>query len=402
MTHDTSPTFKIAVISDLHAFDSKSWTGSTSPSYFDSSLTGDISQCPVRSLESFIKAQHGAISADVLICPGDLSDKACAHSLPVAWACTHNIAQALGTSAVIATTGNHDVDSRGVHNPYDPIEALKKLSPRFPIDNHELTRVYWAEHHFAYVTELARVIVVNSSAHHTNAVEVEHGRVSSLTLDYLKDAIANTPRRDINVLLCHHNPHKHSELELGEHDEIRGGQQLLDVFGALKHGDWIVIHGHKHHPKISYAAGGSASPIVFSAGSVASTLYPELRDETGNQFYVLEFNPAIIKNAGLVGTFSSWDWHQGFGWRQAESRKGLPGKGGFGNRANPRVVAAMIHKRLSTEPDPYMRGQDLYTAFPDLQFICPADLVALSAALEELGTMVTFTDIGQIDEVAIA
>jgi hypothetical protein len=68
------------------------------------------------------------------------------------------------------------------------------------------------------------------------------------------------------------------------------GQFLLDLLAYDSNGDWVVLHGHKHCPKISYAAGGVTSPIVFSCGSIGAKLYPELNGNVRNQWYLLEFS----------------------------------------------------------------------------------------------------------------
>jgi hypothetical protein len=110
---------------------------------------------------------HPDMKADILICPGDFSDKACRDSLKVAWHESHNVAKALNAHTLLATTGNHDVDSRNRFNVYDPIEELKSLKPRFPVDNEEMALKYWAYHYHVYSDPLVTIVNLNSSAYHT-------------------------------------------------------------------------------------------------------------------------------------------------------------------------------------------------------------------------------------------
>jgi hypothetical protein len=188
---------------------------------------------------------------------------------------------------------------------------------------------------------------------------------------------------------------------LGEPDEIKGGQLLLDLLQRPNQLGWLVIHGHKHHPKLTYAAGNSGSPIVFSAGSFASTLYPELREETGNQFYILDIDKLNLSTRGLVGTFRCWDWHKGFGWRDADSNKGLPASGGFGHREHPLVLANRIKASLHEINDKHIKGENIYTVFPELSFVSPNDLDALSVALESIGVACDFSEAKRITELII-
>ncbi|WP_232102631.1 hypothetical protein [Gimesia aquarii] len=241
-------------------------------------------------------------------------------------------------------------------------------------------------------------MVINSSAYHSSTEEIQHGRIAESTLKLVKESLDQDDFL-LNIMLCHHNPHKHSEIQLGEHDEIKGGQLLLDLIGEPQRQDWLVIHGHKHHPKITYASGGNSSPIVFSAGSSASTLYPELINATGNQFYILEFDEELIKNHGLIGRFRSWDWHPGFGWQAADNMKGLPAFGGFGHRENAVLLARRIEENLSNSNNKHLMSEKVYDSFPELYYLTPNDLLSLERALESLSVVVAFSDEGLIHEV---
>jgi len=389
---------KLAIVSDLHGFDSGT-NSEGGPSHYDVNPSRDRNQCPIENLRSLIQKQK--LSADLLLCPGDLVHQACRSSLPKVWKELNDLAILLGVSHTIATAGNHDVDSRLQYTSYDPNEGLKTLQPGFPTNDLTLKRQYWADHFFFFQHDYLRLLVLNSSAYHTNKDEIEHGRISNNTLKGISNELNPSTQETFNVLLCHHNPQKHSELMLGEPDEIKGGQLLLDLLQRPNQLGWLVIHGHKHHPKLTYAAGNSGSPIVFSAGSFASTLYPELREETGNQFYILDIDKLNLSTRGLVGTFRCWDWHKGFGWRDADSNKGLPASGGFGHREHPLVLANRIKASLHEINDKHIKGENVYTVFPELSFVSPNDLDALSVALESIGVACDFSEAKRITELII-
>jgi 3',5'-cyclic AMP phosphodiesterase CpdA len=389
---------KLAIISDLHAFNSDSQTGDA-PSHYDVNPIRDKNQCPIENLKALIESQR--LCANLLLCPGDLVDRACQKSLPKVWEEVNSLGTLLGVSHTFATAGNHDIDSRHVYNTYDSVEELKKLQPGFPTNNLILKRQYWSDHFFIFEYDYMRLLVLNSSAYHTNAEEILHGRISDHTLKCVSAELKPSERSIFNVLLCHHNPQKHSELNLGEPDEIKGGQLLLDLLQRPNQLGWLVIHGHKHHPKLTYAAGNSGSPIVFSAGSLASTLYPKLRTEPGTQFYILDIEKSNLTTRGVVGTFRCRDWHKGFGWRDADSNKGLPALGGFGHREHPLIFANRIKVFLQQTQDRHIKGVDIYTTFPELSFVSPNDLDALSVSLESIGVKCNFSDAKQLTELII-
>jgi hypothetical protein len=89
----------------------------------------------------------------------------------------------------------------------------------------------------------------------------------------------------INLLVCHHPPGVHGEHDLGEYDFIHNGDGLLRCLEH--HGAWLVVHGHKHHGRISYAQGSNAAPIIFSASSLGFCL-DVAKPGVRNQFYILD------------------------------------------------------------------------------------------------------------------
>src|SRR5690606_27539341 len=135
--------------------------------------------------------------------------------------------------------------------------------------------------------------------------EFDRGAITIRTLTSLRDELSATEPAHTNVLVCHHHPHSHAELRLGETDVMKHGQLLLDALES--HGDWLVIHGHKHHPKLTYAAGGGRSAVVFGAGSFGGDFSSEASSICRNQFYILE-TPRIRGTPGARGRVHAWNW----------------------------------------------------------------------------------------------
>jgi hypothetical protein len=162
---------------------------------------------------------------------------------------------------------------------------------------------------------------------------------------------------------------------------MKQGQLLLDLLGSGEHGRWLVIHGHKHHPKISYAAGGGGSAVVFAAGSLCATLYPELQTVARNQFYLIEIDPDECKKRGLVGTVRAWDWASGIGWIDGNDTSGLPPTFGFGARADPTLLAQQIASAI-TGSDPVLWAS-LMEQLPEIRYVLPQDLARVQKELSE-------------------
>lgn len=208
-----SKSLTIAVASDLHACPA---TQEASISHLRVGAVDDSPQTnPLLGLKELISNQQ--LSADMLLLPGDLADKAEPSALRYSWTHLQEVASLLAASYIFATAGNHDVDSRYKYNHFDAKGVLQTLSPRFPLPDEADCDRYWSRHFAIIENSFWRLVVLNSSAFHGGQVsEYEHGRVSPHTLEALRKALAGADRPELNILLCHHHPHQHAELGLGE------------------------------------------------------------------------------------------------------------------------------------------------------------------------------------------
>jgi hypothetical protein len=365
---------RIAIASDLHAYA----IDPDKPSHLnvrDSAVYPG--QHPITGLIKLINDEK--ITADALLCPGDMGDKACPEGVTYAWSALHQVKAALGAKILAATAGNHDIDSRYKGDDHDPEHILKSLSPQFPLDDETLNDRYWARAYVVTDSMGFRLALLNSSAYHGNTpTEKNHGRIDRKTLgDFEKDIRGRTPAV-INVLLCHHHPQVHSELDLGVDDVMKQGQLLLDFLGTADVGRWLVIHGHKHHPKISYAAGGASSPVVFAAGSLCANLFLTLQNRVRNQFYLITLSTEEISKAGMVGRVQSWDWANGIGWSRAGDSSGLPALFGFGCREDAMVLASKVSTFVKNGVKDWPAVQK---RVPELEFLLPQDWNMLRSIL---------------------
>ncbi len=370
---------RLAVASDLHAHSAHK----RSPSHLNANAPETIpNQHPILGLIHLIRDKQ--LTATALLCPGDLGHQADPQGIRYSWEALKRVAKALRADFFTATAGNHDIDSRYQGSTHDPEHILKSLTPSFPLGEVRFDDRYWARAYAIKDTKSFRLVLLNSSAYHGNTpAEKNHGRVDGRTLEELRKDLSKLKRKEVNILLCHHHPHQHSEIGLGEDDVMRQGQLLLDLLASSgANGRWLVIHGHKHHPKISYAAGGAGSAVVFAAGSLCSTLYPALQTVARNQFYIIEIDPSACTH-GLVGRIRAWDWASGIGWIEGGQSSGLPAESGFGLRKDPLSVAQELSQIVATSPDPIITWPDLTNRYPDIRFILPQDLGLVEQELSE-------------------
>lgn len=375
----------VAVVSDLHAY--KDAEPDDAPSHYCLGDPGtDPGTSPLAGLRDLIKAEN--LTADLLLCPGDLADKADPVAIQHVWRELHDIKAHLKAPLLAATSGNHDVDSRYQYNDFDAKGVLQALNPPYPLPDDALNDRYWSRH-FSLIVDRApyRLLVLNSSAFHgegryeqTKQYEFQHGRISEHTLAAIKRELDASPRDySVNILLCHHHPHPHSELRLSESDLMAGGRHLVELLGSGTYGRWIIVHGHKHHPKIENAAGGTSSPVILAAGSLCATLYRELQTAARNQFYILTFPFALYHDFGFVGRFKAWDWLSGSGWVAATERSGLPSAGGFGWRGDISLIAKQISSIVSDRTVPW---NEVRASIPIVDYILPQDLRSLCLILQ--------------------
>jgi hypothetical protein len=389
----TPTSLRIAIVSDIHAYDGVE--PDQAPSHC-CVTENDPTKNPLCGLRELI--QKESIRADLHFGPGDHGDKAQPTSIDYAWAKLHELKALLKASRLVATTGNHDIDSRHAYNHHDAKGHLQTLDPKYPLSSERQNDQSWSRHFVTIVRRPYRVVVLNSSAFHGEGRfadikrhEYEQGRVSDYTLQMLKKELSSVSATPVNLLLCHHHPHPHSELRLGANDLMMGGAELLSALSSGDYGRWLIIHGHKHHPKLEYAAGGASPPIVFAAGSIAAVLYRELQTACRNQFYVLELPIARFSTFGFVGRFTSWDWATGHGWIPAREGSGLPAQGGFGFRGDLDVLAKEVAERVQT---PSVQWSVLTAQMPKLDYLLPQDGEQLVKALQRDHGLVTEPDRG--------
>jgi len=389
-------TIKFAVISDLHVYDKEiADYNNNPPSYF--SITDDElsnGDSPGYDLYDLIggRGENEKIIVDYLLCPGDIGEKGNPKHVKYSWDYINRLADKLEAKKIFISTGNHDLDSRYNYNEYDAKGLLLSLTPHYPTGDINKKNEYWANNYLLIEEPEFNVLILNSAAFHGVAGKINdlvfdeyaYGRVSEYTIKSIVSRLKEINKKDINILLCHHHPKKNDEIKVKDYSEMKGGGELLVALAKANCGGWLVVHGHRHYPIISYAEGVSDSPIIFSAGSFSACLYKEIQTQAKNQFYILEFDLDDTRKYGMVGNFKSWTWVKGKGWYQPDDMLGIPSYGGFGLRLNVKTTVDKIIKMLN-ERSEYVSWEELLDALPEAKYYMPRDIENIAVHLQENG-----------------
>ena len=368
------------VVSDIHVHASVMQTdGENPPSYASTGATpNDAHTDAFSGLAKLVDDDN--IQADLLICCGDMTDSARPDALQYAWAHLNDLRDSLGASLVLATPGNHDVDSRGLDDHVHPESELQNMEPGFPFADEAAKAKFWAYGYAIAQSDNARVLLVNSAAHHGYKGEYRHGRIARRTIERIERDLTTSGPRDLNILVMHHHVATDPRLQ-DDYSAAVDAERLLDSLAVgSRSGPWVVIHGHGHHARVYAAAGSASSPFVFSAGSMARILGGELANSTANQVYRLTFHldKNDLESVDVPTTFQSWTWAAGAGWHN-DPGTGLPARGGFGARVSIHGLARAIAHQVTASG--VLKENELNASWPQLRFMMPADLKQLRDVL---------------------
>lgn len=371
---------RIAVMSDLHC---QLASEGTNDSFLKvGSLRSPASQHPIQALLSLIEEQN--LETDVLLVPGDLTNKISLKGLSQAWDLAAEVGRALASSHVIPVLGNHDVDSRKLRNP-DPLHFARNLRPGFPLEHAQANARFFSDGCcLIAVRQWAQLVVVNSVVDHFDESSAKRGAFGDARIEALKGILEQGAAAPIRVGVMHHHPVLHSSKFLTENDVIPTGDRLL---GALrKNGVGLVIHGHKHHPRLTYAPTDHGEVPVFAAGSFAAML-GAVGTVTRNLFHLVEVEVQNSIERPLCGKILTWEWQLGTGWVSADQHSAdFPFATGFGRTHTIDDIATRLVQFVGTQDGRFQFTEgELLKISKDLRYLTPTDYEMLSGVLLEDG-----------------
>ncbi|MFC0350655.1 metallophosphoesterase family protein [Undibacterium danionis] len=373
---------KFLVVSDIHAFVDKKKNDGSLLDYSGDSRT---STNPLKDLIKVASAQ--SIKVDALVCAGDICNKADPAGLAAAWSDLHCLASTLGNATLLATNGNHDLDSRHLTEDVDPDPkgALLALEPPFPFEDIALSNQYWARN-FVFVPQKEDVltVILNTSAYHGGQQnEIDHGRVSKKTIQSLCESLKRERKYRAYVLICHHHPIPQDGWGGRTDGEfILNGTELLNSIVSATGSSWLVVHGHRHQPKLVHGTSvNNDVPFVLGVGSLGARI-----TGVSNQFHIVtlyESNESTF--ASISGVVETWSWSDVDGWEQESRSKGLPTECGFGYLGRVPQLAMLIRDLLNNHKQPFMEWTQVAQHHPEVKFLLPETLKSFERELDTFG-----------------
>jgi predicted phosphodiesterase len=385
---------RMLLISDLHMHNGNPNTAQAS-SYLSSDEQYDAPLYnPLNGIDDLLRKEN--LYVDWILCGGDIAEQGNREALRKGWSALNRLKLKLGAK-LISTVGNHDLDSRRSDPSEKPNGTLRTLSPLFPTARRARCTHYWADD----VTSIddsqlgTRVVVLNSCAFHglstsLTVEEYNHGRITRESFGRLRSIVRSKTRRK-NVLLVHHHLRPHPQVGADASVAV-GGEQLLALLAGSGQ-QWLVIHGHEHLSYLGYEGSNAHTPIIFSAGSIASTRLRHVpRRLTTNQLYYINLpdGPNAPGCAELFGEVRAWDWYPMSGWQPAHHDAGIPYFCGFGVRTGLALIADSIDQMVASVPTGFVAWRDAWDGINGLSYLVPSDQADLFGLLDSKKVKVVF------------
>lgn len=367
---------RIAVMSDMHCHPQAGADPASPVKEWHSvlhtdALRSDGNMHPIVALRSLI---IGRLQADVLVCPGDLTNKVNQQGMMTGWGFVREVGSLLGCSTIVATLGNHDVDSRDVHKK-GVFYLAKGVKDDFPVPVGACEDQFYSRGFCFVETTQIRLLMVNSVLEHHKEEKAKRGEWTNQQVELLKDALRSRTPRPIEIAVVHHHPIAHEDLGLDSGDVMLNGPNLSRLLADA--GFLMIVHGHKHHPKLSYFNRGDSKLLVFASGSFSAVdpkgLLPSI---TRHLFHIVD----IQDPTRGCGEIQTWEWNGCKGWNESTTRSAdFPHRCGFGYAAAildlARQVATKVGKRRR------VFWNEVLQAFPDVSFLTYDDFVHLREQL---------------------
>lgn len=389
---DPSLSMRIAIISDLHCHipggrrHGDSGDSGEHISWIYAGAPRDVAENhPIEALRRLFP--QGQRPVDLLVCPGDMTDRGCRAGLDLAWHAVHEIKHIVGATRVLAAVGNHDVDSRRISSS-DPFALARQCRPRFP-HRDDTTSRYWSDGFFLTSTSADSfslgVAVLNTVLGHTDSASAERGVFSERSLAALDEALHSewATSHDTRLALMHHHPVLHSQPGADSSDVLATGDALIKTL--QRHSFGLVIHGHRHHPRVTRI---SSSLHIVAAGSF-SAFFKENGSNTRNVFHVIDLSTTSTR-------LTTWEFQLGAGWVPATvASSGILHEMSLGSTPPPtNILASRVAHQVPTGSAVFQPWTDALRSVPELSSLLTNELRELAEVLKTMGIGIAYSNTG--------
>ena len=334
---------------------------------------------PVEAL--LLRIGQEELRADALLCMGDMADQVCEEGMSQAWCHLKEIGAALGTTNVFPTLGNHDVDSRNIAGD-NPFDLAKNLAPDFPSADAALVRQYWADGFMLHRLDTnGLIIAVNTTADHNSHDSALRGTITDDKIRGIASGIdgiiGENGDMPLRVAFMHHHPVLHSRVGYSSADVMANGDLL--VRELAQRNVQLIVHGHRHEPRLRRERVDGLDTIIFAIGAFAKVL-EEVGTTTRNLCHHITLT-TVDSDVGF--RLRSWEFNHGDGWNATSYPSStLPAECSFSLHP-PTVDAGAIVAFLEEQDSRVVLARNVIEAFPDIPRMLPEEVRAIARAVRE-------------------
>ena len=238
---------------------------------------------------------------------------------------------------VICCTGNHDVDWN-ISNLFavpeghfetedqvlacrrDKYQAIASNVAKVCLDEIKVTDEGPAPFSGVYERDDFIVFALNTALRCGPQLEYSHGELTEKQLMWFEEQLNRfSSDRRKKIVLMHHHPFNYPFPTISEDiSQIKEGAEFTEL--AEKNGVDIVIHGHRHHPKVKTVLPKGCAPITyFCAGSLSVNAEHRNNGEIPNTVHFIDVDKEkdffVLHNYSYTGTE---------GWKKTQYSKVTP------------------------------------------------------------------------------
>ena len=381
----------IAVVSDLHIGESAR-TDDLKPDQKNLFSDGFIS-----SFTDLIKKEN--IKPDLLVIPGDLTDRAHPDQFNKATLVINALSKALSITPnkIIFAPGNHDMSwsvcklDDGAKNPfwsnYRFAPLVNGADVFQQINNASLGAICEAPYFSIIQIDNMVILVCNSSAHDTPSNYPHHGDTLLATLNKIDEhlSLINDIHKMERIFVVHHHIFQYSAAIEGYPDFsiMPSAGSIIDLLRKWKFD--IAIHGHKHVPAFLVLSTDMTHPLpILCAGSFGITLPSRYMGVVLNQFHLIEIDGRDTKTSFIYGRVRSWAYATTHGWiKSGRKHCGIDHIKLFGKYCDEATLEKQVRKIMgnSLKPGGVLEWREICKQVKSLSYL---DYDIISSLLEKI------------------
>src|SRR5688572_12857582 len=172
---------KLCIVSDLHCKYQLDVNKTTETLLYSNMPRRPAAQHPVVAMLNAVDEDQ-SIKSNVLLCLGDLGDKADEQGIMSGWGFVEEIRQKIEAPIKIGIPGNHDMNSRK-NNGKDAHQFIRSFHELFPTNTDTLNSKFWADGYCIQIHEKCLFLLLNTVHDHSDSEKAKISNIPKHTLE---------------------------------------------------------------------------------------------------------------------------------------------------------------------------------------------------------------------------